>query len=752
MPDPILIEKARRAGITVIDDSLERRLKVLQTTSASAIDRFDQCERQWFGGYIEGDWAPQTPAQERGTAVDLEVQRHYRGEPVHPGWRDAVDGIVKLLPKNVIIQQKIVLPTFAGGPTLVGYPDFLYEESPGHAIVDDLKSTSDYKYAKTPEQLLEMIQPITYSAWIWTLPGVRSVRARHVTAKFKKDDSHPVGYKFMGARLSDPAVMSREHVEQKWTSLFGPIQAMVEAAKHVASFDAMPATGALVVDDFGKNACERFGGCHFRARCGFETFKGDGRMSGNGSNGTDLLSILNQHRAAQGQPPAQYPMPPQGEQPPTAAGYQPQAPAASQPVPPAQAWTQPPQQHQTPAQFFGGPLAGVVHVEPAPSPNPNHAHPGAVGIPGYAPGQPCNGRGHYASSNGQGFIPVEPGHRCPVCQPAMVVPPDAPARTSTPEEIKAVDEGAKKKGRPKKPKADPAEMLRVYSELNEKRGFSLNEVERLYKEGLVEDALAGKITPGMLRQPAPQVAAAAQVSAAVPPPAPPVAAQPIPGPAPTLQNATMTPEQVKEMQAQWYANSGPPQASGQLVEHPAHTMVREQLVKEGREPLPTNTPQVPPFNPSVATNQALPSTPPAGEAESSRQAAQQRLDQYVAQRRTRPLKLPATPPVVLVDCVVTKATGALARMPSDAVPLADWLAPVAELAAKAAVDENGKPAPVEDYRLVPFGRGKGILAAAVRECLDSLPAVVLVDSSADYASIFLECVAPHAALIVRGLR
>ena len=50
-------------------------------------------------------------------------------------------------------------------------------------------------------------------------------------------------------------------------------------------------------------------------------------------------------------------------------------------------------------------------------------------------------------------------------------------------------------------KLSDAEKLRIYSELNEKRGFSLNEIEKLVKAGRLEEALSGALTPNALRNP-----------------------------------------------------------------------------------------------------------------------------------------------------------------------------------------------------------------------------------------------------------
>ena len=731
MSSESIIQRLEEAGVTVRDDHAERRLKVIQATSASQIERWSQCPRQWFGGYIEGDWAPQTDAQRRGTAVDLEVQKHYRGEPVAAGWREAVQGIVKLLPAGVVIQQKVVTPTYDGGPVLIGYPDFLYEEAPGDVFVDDLKSTSDFRYAKTAEQLRAHIQPISYSAWLWTIPEVKRVRARHVVAKFDKDTKSPVGYRFRGARLSEPAEMDRDHVRAQWEALHDDVRAMVQAARQTVNFDDLPALGASDVDEFGKTGCERFGGCHFRSRCGLDVLGGGKKKM----SGMSLIERLNAAKAAQqnGAAVAVQPIP-NPEQPSDAPGYRPK----TEPIPGAMT-------------NDGRAVERVVNL--------NHAHPGDVGVDGYAEGQPCNGNGYYASSNGQGFIAIEPGHACTVCQPGRVLPPDAPSRTSTSAESDAAEEKAKKRGRPKK---EPEEIKIGCSTCSEKvpasqfeahllghqnvvamekedaqtaravlkdNGFTAEEIELLYKEGAVQDALDGKITPGMLRQPAPHPHVVVSEKAH------------------EVQASTINPPlPLAAKKEAWYKNSGPPPASGQLTEHPAHTMVREQPVKEGREPLPTSTPPTQPVT--------VIKTTPVVSAGSGREdafplptpVAPDRVQEHLKALRKAPPKVPPVAPTIYVDCHPVKGAHK-----ASVVDAADWVGPIAELAALAYVDrDSGKPAPLDDVFLAPFGTGKAVLAAALRECLDGCPAVLAIDSSSPAQQIALDVLRPHAAAVVQA--
>lgn len=655
------------------DQHVARRLKVLNGTSASQIDRWEQCERQWFGGYVEGEWAPQSEAQARGTAIDLEVQRHYRGEPVAAGWRAAVDGIVRLLPPNPRIQHKILVPTYDGGPMLVGYPDFLYEIEPRSLLILDLKSLSDYRYAKTAAQLATNTQMVTYSAWGWMLPEVERVRVGHLAARFKKDAKHPVGYRLMDARMSELAEMERGRTLDLWGAKLGKVRTMVAAANSAVKFEDLAPTGSADADEFGKSGCERFGGCHFRGRCGFavsmqvsKTFNlGETTMS----NGPSLMEQLEAMKQAAQQPQVV-----------------PGAPGNTMTI------------HLNPSAIVAAMTPSPF--PPAPTAGP-HAHPGALGLEGYAPKQPCNGQGYYANQGGNGgFIAVEPGHMCAACvgpatiDPRQALPPDAPGRTSTPAEIEAVVEGKRKKAKKSANNASD-DVIAIYGRLSA-AGYSTDEIGRLVKSGEAAAIIARLDAPAQLA-PKEETEARSQL---------PVADVP-------------APSAIAAAQAQWYQQGGPPATSAyghSIAPNDVNGQAYAQLEARG-------------FTLDEAVNNML----------QQQAAAQATLD------RMTPQQLSSRPPaglVLLVDCAPVKG--------APAVLLADWLAPVLEHACRSVLDDAGRPAPVTDLRLVPFARGKGYLGAAVRLALGTVPPVLAVDTTQYGADVALEALTAWASTIIRG--
>jgi CRISPR/Cas system-associated exonuclease Cas4 (RecB family) len=95
-------------------------------------------------------------------------------------------------------------------------------------------------------------------------------------------------------------------------------------------------------------------------------------------------------------------------------------------------------------------------------------------------------------------------------------------------------------------------------------------------------------------------------------------------------------------------------------------------------------------------------------------------------------------PTVYVDCIPEKGAYAGALVLAD-----EWLAEPKQ----ACVEGAG----VADFRLVDYGKGRGLLVDAIRsKALEGLPAAFLVHSMSPGAMEFLEVVVPLASTVVRG--
>jgi hypothetical protein len=779
-----IIAKARAHGIVQLDEHTKRRLRAVRYTSASQIKNFEGvCNRYWFYETVEGrkdDEAFKAPHLKRGTHVDLAVQHFYKTGKVHCApltlqipdratgelktrvehWEPLVRAALAHLPglsPAPVIQARIDMPTYEGGPKFVGYPDLVYDLAETHLQIDDVKTRADLKWCTSAEELAADVQVNSYARWGYVSLGYETVSVAHVSARTKWDNAkgEPAPPRALRAAKphgavrgepcacseckewlsranrglelpSPPIVLPRAQVEEVWNGHMVEVRAMVDAARTVKSGQELTPNTGKCSNIYGKP-------CPHRARCGFDD---PFSMTDYGTQGAGTMGLMDRLKAMNSTNPA------------------------------------------APAATVNEPVSAAV-------------------VPAL---QQCNGAGMYEYPNGRAPLAVEAGHKCDRCKTLSVVtgspgnaelekgpvfladkrqvlPPEVTPemRTSTSEQSDAAEAKAKR-GRPKKaegalsggalieasikltamgftgdgidkvnrrgdiqaalagrvdaktlvltpePSAEPettkapplATVAGTKAQLAA-LGFTEEECKTLFYEGAVQEALDGRITPGMMRQTKTPTAA-------------------------ELANITKVVAEVHERAASHAAQilSG----EGKLVEHPAHTMIREQAERVQR---------------TMPGELSRPRPPREGGdrdgeskmiADDNRYTAQERVESTLTTARERTgRKAPKAPPVaptIYVDCHPTKG----ADMP---VALEVWLAPVAELAALAAVDRDGKSTPLDHWSFAPYV-AKGLLASAIVSCLDSLPAAVFVDSRAPGADAFLEVVTPHAVLVVRGMR
>lgn len=106
-----------------------------------------------------------------------------------------------------------------------------------------------------------------------------------------------------------------------------------------------------------------------------------------------------------------------------------------------------------------------------------------------------------------------------------------------------------------------------------------------------------------------------------------------------------------------------------------------------------------------------------------------------------PQATPAVAPLeIYVDCTPQKPT------PSGITMFEDWMRPYAI----AANERSQHMFKVPDWRVVEFGKGKGLLAAAVLQDLVVPAGPFYVDTRLSGADVALEVLIPYAARVVRG--
>lgn len=256
-------------------------------TSASQVEQFDKCERAWYFKQIDRLPEPKKGHQAFGTALHRIVETQTQGltweasdvpEATQEQWTKAqrlAAEMIKLLPPVITHHEaKIEMPTYEGGPVWIGYvdigiapghgwPQLMIGPDPGVGIIGDLKTTSDFKYMKSPQELADSVQMTSYAKWAIEAPGLV---AWNQTPPDKIYLAHVYGLT-KGEKISEKnvrhslACVDREHIEAKWSNTLDKVRRMSKVA---LSGDAkrVEATGALT------GHCQAYGGCAFREKCG----------------------------------------------------------------------------------------------------------------------------------------------------------------------------------------------------------------------------------------------------------------------------------------------------------------------------------------------------------------------------------------------------------------------------------------------------------------------------------------------------
>lgn len=259
-------------------------MSVLTHVSASQIKDFKACNRLWYYTRILKQRAPQTEAQSRGTTVHGALEAHLKGGVIEPEilerakqlgitQQDLNEYITAMepfvgKPGEGLTEFRDSMPTFEGGPNYVLVVDHAREitiDNPGDGTpwgvvpqIDDLKTTSDFRYCKTPDELARDVQMVSYAKWALLRlyeekqrPPPSFVSLRHVYVRTR------------GKRLATArdVLVTPVDVEARWQEILIDVRDMVALASmgNEVNPQDVPATTT--------DHCSAYGGCFFRAQC-----------------------------------------------------------------------------------------------------------------------------------------------------------------------------------------------------------------------------------------------------------------------------------------------------------------------------------------------------------------------------------------------------------------------------------------------------------------------------------------------------
>ena len=232
-------------------------------TSASQVKSYTLCPRKWFNESVLGLRPPQTPAQKFGTEVHGAIEDYLVRN------KDSKDERLKLfveaaapyLPAKAYVERYIELDTYTGGRKWRGYIDVLSDDEDFKII--DHKTISDFRYCKTPLDLQEDIQMVSYAKWVldihfpthWKYPKPVEQKIAHLYLLTKNKNPK--------ARFVETSI-TRDKVNEVWNK-------KLEIVKEMSAV-----VDALCKDDKDRSeevapslaACDAYGGCPFRVKCG----------------------------------------------------------------------------------------------------------------------------------------------------------------------------------------------------------------------------------------------------------------------------------------------------------------------------------------------------------------------------------------------------------------------------------------------------------------------------------------------------
>jgi hypothetical protein len=198
----------------------------MEHVSATSIKLFQNCQRRWYERYILGKKEESTKAMARGNAVHRQLEE-YLEKGVLPdesiAGQIANAGLAHLPTpcKDHQVEQSLddyrvpnVAIKFKGFIDLLLFAD-------GELEVLDHKTTSNFKYALTEEQLSEDTQMLIYARHVLEHHDVDEVTLTHVVYLTKP----PYQSKRTSARVS------KEHVYSKFEEIHHVVEQMLESSQ-----------------------------------------------------------------------------------------------------------------------------------------------------------------------------------------------------------------------------------------------------------------------------------------------------------------------------------------------------------------------------------------------------------------------------------------------------------------------------------------------------------------------------------------
>lgn len=261
----------------------------LAYVSASQVESYRKCPRYWYGRSVLKLPEPPRPAAEKGSRVHAATEEYLKtgALPEDEETRNILSAGLGNLPErgdDLDLELGFELPTWDGGPIWTGYIDLIDSRAKPVRIIDH-KTISDFRYCKTPEELLSSTQMMSYARWYFSVEDAAEVEVTHLYLRTKRPyKAHKVS-----------ALATRKRVEEIWDRDLGLVREMVGCRER----------GPADISGLDPNtaSCGMYGGCPFRSKCGLlptiSQMKGATKMSDtNKANGDAMPKLSLSERLA----------------------------------------------------------------------------------------------------------------------------------------------------------------------------------------------------------------------------------------------------------------------------------------------------------------------------------------------------------------------------------------------------------------------------------------------------------------------
>lgn len=244
-----------------------------KSTSASQIDKFDSCKRKWALNRIWNLEEPEQDFQSDGTEIHDGVEAHLLGGSIpETKLKKYVQGAFKSLPSpgpDLLIEHEIWLPTYPGGPMIHGYIDLVNPRGITnelvHIAVEDNKTTKDFYWNKTVEELRNNIQGVIYSKWAWDLSKLPwfPVPPVELWRPVWEDGVDHVTFAHVYIKKKDKPDSTRVVAPMDWAKVAKGWVYIIDLVKEMTALAANPPKDPLEIPGNGA-ACPKFRGCPYR--------------------------------------------------------------------------------------------------------------------------------------------------------------------------------------------------------------------------------------------------------------------------------------------------------------------------------------------------------------------------------------------------------------------------------------------------------------------------------------------------------